>query len=244
MSESPRGHMIVLESLDGGSQKIAERMLPLGVEPIIVSNVTEAASILEERRVLVTAVLFPTDGSTQNLKKEVKKLRTVGPATGLIFVSYGTPPQASERKKLKSAGLTIGLWEPYDDATLRFQLNRALTGDRDEHMRATTRVPTYMLARICVGERTKDAIVYSLSVGGAFLETPRASMDGAQLEVELRLPEGPIRMKSTVVYSNVPGNLQRPNLPLGMGVTFESVGDAEARQIAAFVNYRLNELNV
>jgi hypothetical protein len=236
--------MLVLEALDGASQKLAERMLPLGVEPVIVSNVADAVSILDERRVLITAVLFPTDGSTQNLKKDVRTLRTAGPATGLIFVSYGTPPHSSERKKLRSAGLSIGLWEPYDDATLRFQLNRALTGDRDEHMRAKTRVPTYMLARICVGERTKDAIVYSLSEGGAFLETPRASMDGAQLEVELRLPDGPIRLKSTVIYSNVPGNLQRPNIPLGMGVTFESVSDSEASQIGRFVNQRLSDLNV
>lgn len=236
--------MLVLEALDGSSQKIAERMLPLGVEPVIVANLVEAGEILKERRVLITAALIPTDYSTQNLKKEIKTLRGVGPASGLIFVSFGPPPLPSERKKLRSAGMNIGLWEPYDDATLRFQLNRALTGDRDEHLRATPRVPTYMLARVCVGERTKDAIVYSFSRGGAFLETPRASMDGAQLEVEMRLPEGSIRVKSTVIYANVPGNLQRPNLPLGMGVIFDGLSSEETRLIDAFVKQRLIELNV
>jgi hypothetical protein len=236
--------MLLIEALDGSSHKIAERIMPLGVEPVIVDNLAIAKEILVERRVRITAVLVPTDYSTQNLKKDVKGLRIAGPASGLIFVSIGTPPLPAERKKLRSAGLSISLWEPYDDATMRFQLNRALTGDRDEHMRATPRVPTYMLARIHVGERTKDAIVYSLSTGGAFLETPRASMDGAQLEVELRLPEGPIRVKSTVIYANVPGNLQRPSLPLGMGVTFDNIGPEEARLVGAFVKQRLVELNV
>ena len=71
-----------------------------------------------------------------------------------------------------------------------------------------------------------------------------ASMDGAQLEVELRLPEGPIRVKSTVIYANVPGNLQRPNLPLGMAVRFEKLDGPTSKQLKRYVKTRCAGLTV
>ena len=160
------------------------------------------------------------------------------------MVSVGKPPTDDERKKLRAAGLQLSLWEPYDDGTLRFQLNRALGGDRDHHGRLHKRVPTYLLARIFVGPRTKDAVVYSLSEGGAFLETPRASMDGAKVDIELRLPANHIRVRGMVIFSNVPGNLQRPNLPMGMGIRFETVAAEEAALIREYVKTRLSELDV
>jgi len=241
---SIRGHVLMVEALDGSSTRLAERMMPFCIEPVLVPELAEAQEILEERRVAISAVLIPTDLSTQNLKKALKNLRKVGPASGLTFVSFGQPPRPDERKQLRGAGLSIALWEPYDDGTLRFQLNRGVCGDRDEHHRASPRVPTYLLARAFVGDRAKDAVLYSLSEGGAFLETPRASMDGAQLEIELRLPTGPVRVKGQVMFSNVPGNLQQPNLPLGMGVRFCSIGSADSKAIADYVHERLEQLNV
>jgi hypothetical protein len=238
------GHILLIESVDGSANKLAERILAFGIEPVLVTTPEEARSILEERRVSIAAVMIPTDVSSQHLKKEVKLLRKVGPASGLMFVSVGKSPATDERKRLRGAGLQIALWEPYDDGTLRFQLNRALGGDRDSHGRSHPRAPTYLLARIFVGGRTKDAVVYSLSEGGAFLETPRASMDGAQVEVEIRLPANHIRVEGTVVFSNVPGNLQRPNLPMGMGVRFEDTSKDSCKLLADYVRQRLDELNV
>jgi hypothetical protein len=242
MSET--GQILLIESLDGSSHKLAERILGFGIEPILVSDFEEAQSILDEQRVLISGILIPTSFPSAHLKKEIKSLRRHGPASGIMFVSVGKPPTADERKKLRAAGMQLALWEPYDDGTLRFQLNRALGGDRDTHGRNHKRAPTYLLARIFVGGRTKDAVVYSLSEGGAFLETPRASMDGAHVELELRLPTGPVRVQGDVIFSNVPGNLQRANLPLGMGVRFaELQGDART-QLREYVDQRLVELQV
>ena len=105
-------------------------------------------------------------------------------------------------------------------------------------------MPTYLLARVFVGGRTKDAVVYSLSEGGAFLETQRASMEGAQIRLELRLPGAAIEAAGEVLFSNVPGNLQRPNLPLGMGLHFTEIGSDEKKRIREFVATRYAELNV
>ncbi len=239
-----RGQLILLEALDGSSPRLAERMLAFGAEGFITRGFDEAEEILRERKVLINGILVPTDQSTQDLKRDMKELRRVGPASGLTGVSVGRRPSADERKKLRAAGLSIALWEPFDDGTLRFQLNRAISGDRDEHARSDPRVPTYLLARIYVGGRTKDAVVYSLSSGGCFLETPRASMDGARLEVELRLPTGPIRVNAAVVFANVPGNLQKANLPLGMGVQFARIDSDDQHALNEFITQRLGELNV
>lgn len=242
MSEA--GQILLIESLDGSSHKLAERIMAFGPEPVLATSVEEAHEILGSRRALISAIMIPTSLPSAHLKKEIKLLRKAGPASGMMFVSVGKAPTREERKKLRSAGLELALWEPYDDGTLRFQVNRALGGDRDSHGRSHRRAPTYLLARIFVGDRTKDAVVYSLSEGGAFLETPRASMDGAHVDLELRLPGNPIRVSGDVIFSNVPGNLQRPNLPLGMGMRFDAIGDTERNAIRDFVETRLQELDV
>ncbi|MBW2270880.1 MAG: PilZ domain-containing protein [Deltaproteobacteria bacterium] len=241
---SSSGNVILLESLDGSSHKLAERILAFGTEPVLVSNFEEAQTILQERRILISAVMIPTEAPSQTLKKQIKILRKLGPASGLMLVSVGKSPTDDERKKLRTAGMQLALWEPYDDGTLRFQLNRAICGDRDDHGRRHLRVPTYLLARVFVGGRTKDAVVYSLSEGGAFLETPRASMDGATVDIELRLPANHIRISGLVMFSNVPGNLQRPNLPMGMGIRFGSGAEEDVEQIRAYVKRRMAELDV
>jgi hypothetical protein len=66
------------------------------------------------------------------------------------------------------------------------------------------------------------------------------------VQIELHLPTSPeaVAVAADVIFTNVPGNLQRPNLPLGMGVSFQDI-DAEARQaIARYVDERLHELSV
>jgi hypothetical protein len=241
---STTGHILLLEALDGSTQKLATRILSFGTEPFLVSDMNEALELLHGRRVLISVVMIPTDVPSGQLKKDIKTLRRAGPASGLMFVSVGKSPTASERKALRSAGLELALWEPYDDGTLRFQLNRALGGDRDHHGRTHKRAPTYLLARIFVGGREKDAVVYSLSEGGAFLETPRASMDGAIVEVELRLPGDHLRLTGTVLFSNVTGNLHQPNLPMGMAVRFDRLSNDDREKIGSYVKDRLADLNV
>lgn len=242
MDERPQ--IILIEGSDGGMATLAERIRSFDVEPNRVANLDSAAALVATQRQSFCVVMIPTDFHHEKLKKALKPIAKASAHSEVFFVSVGRQPTASQRKMLRAAGLKLALWEPYDEGTLRFQLNRALGGDRDHHQRRTLRVPTYLLARVFVGGRTKDAVVYSLSEGGAFLETQRASMEGAQVEVELRLPTGPIRTHGEVLFSNVPGNLQRPNLPLGMGLRFTALSVAETKQIKDFVAARYAELTV
>jgi hypothetical protein len=77
------------------------------------------------------------------------------------------------------------------------------------------------------GERV--AVVCNLSTLGAYLATPRPAMRGGTLQVQLPLLEGAIEIQGLVMWNNVPGNLRRPNVPVGMGVRFTDVSaDATA----------------
>jgi hypothetical protein len=87
-------------------------------------------------------------------------------------------------------------------------------------------------------------VVYSLSTTGAFIETPRAAMAGASLDLAISLPGCFIKIAARVAFANVPGNLERPNLPLGMGVRFEELDKENLKRLKAYVKQRMAELEV
>jgi hypothetical protein len=78
--------------------------------------------------------------------------------------------------------------------------------------------------RILSGNFVKSASLYTLSAGGAFVETPRPAPRKAPVSLELVMPDRDLGIEARVVYTNVPGNLRRENLPVGMGIRFERVG--------------------
>lgn len=138
-------------------------------------------------------------------------------------------PEPARRRRLAEAGVALGLFGETDDAALRFQANRAFLRLRPRgRARRDLRAPGRGLVRVRGGGREKSARPYSLSTGGAFLETPRPSLRGARVELELDLAEACARpaLRAEVVHTNVPGNLRRPGLPAGMGVRFEDAGAA------------------
>jgi len=106
------------------------------------------------------------------------------------------------------------------------------------------RVPTHLACRVTVGEREKDTIVYSLSETGAFLATRRASMTGAKIDLAFRPDGSPLEIQAEVVYANVPGNLQRPMLPLGMGVHFAEMERSDRKRMRNLISARVAELQV
>ena len=72
-------------------------------------------------------------------------------------------------------------------------VNRALFAPNDgfydpekSQVRQDLRVPTELAARVQVGGREKQAYVYSLSLGGCFLETLRPTLVGGAIKVLLK----------------------------------------------------------
>ena len=238
--------VLLVEGSPGRTSDLARRIRLQGAEPIQAVGIAEAAGLLPApgADTGICAVVVDAELASRGLKKELQRLRAGAGGLDLFYLAFGEAPENSARRQLRSADVRHALWEPFDDATLRFQLNRAWNADRDDHKRANPRIPTYLHAQVGGGQRVKDGVVYSLSVQGAFIETPRASMAGALVELAVRLPSCFIETQARVVFANVPGNLQRPNLPLGMAVRFESLDAATSKQLKSFVKDRLSELEV
>ncbi len=234
--ESPKG----LETMD-----LTRRLREIGVPTATAASFEDAQQLLRDARRDVGAILIPTHYEAGSLKKALKTLLADAPSTGIGFISVGAPPAKAQRKKLRAVGIKLALWNPFCEANLRFQINRALNTDRDSFgERDNPRVPTQLGCTITIGEREKNAVIYSLAETGAFLATPRASMNGAQIELSMRIPDGPLSTPAEVVYANVLGNLQRPGLPLGMGVQFKELERDDKKRLRSFIAACVDKLEV
>jgi hypothetical protein len=162
----------------------------------------------------------------------------------LECVVVGARPGDSVRERLRAAGVELAVWEPWDDGTLRFQVNRALAGRTQGPARGAPRVPVALGASIQAGGRTKPAILRALSETGAYLETPRPSLPGVELVVEFPAARERVSVAAEVVYANVPGNLRRRNLPLGMAVRFTCLSAQAESSIRGAVADRSHALHV
>lgn len=243
-SEATHASAMIIRDALAGTSTLADRLLGIGVPHLVVESLDEAHAQAQERALHIDVVLLPTQLASRALKGDLRRLRKRWPGEAPRFIAVGPEPSSGERRQLRAAGIRLGLWEPFDDACLRFQLNRARAKEAGPRERSTLRVPAHLPARVCVGGRSKDAVVYSLSTEGAFLETARASMDGALLDLEIHLPGQQIETRGRVVFANVPGNVRRPSLPLGMAVQFEDLEPDCEQALKRFVDSCLERLDL
>jgi len=237
------GHFILLlESDPSPVGPLATQLVRLGIEPIRVSNLDEAVDVLKSGQYVLGGILLPSHLPGKDVRKAMKKMHRYEPM--LACMVYGKAPERAQRKLLRQAGALLSLWDGYDIGILRFQINRLLAGENQPSVRSSRRAPIHSPVRVEVGGREKDGFLYSLSEGGCFIETPRASMDGARIRLFFTLEEHALEIDGVVAFANVPGNLKRPNLPLGMAVRFESLEGATSKQLRSYVKRRLAGLSV
>lgn len=239
----PASHFILMiESDPNRSENLATHLVRLGVEPIRVADLAEAVETVKSKQYAFGAVFLPSDLPSKLVHKAMKSMRRREPA--LPALAYGKMPNPEQADQLRRAGVLLALWDGYDEALLRFQVNRLVSSDFQHSVRKSRRVPVHLPVRIVVGGREKVGMIQSLSQGGCFIESPRASMDGAKLRLLFTLDGDALEIDGVVVFANVPGNLQRPNLPLGMGVRFKDAESDALGTIADFVRDRMATLEV
>ena len=235
--------VLVLDGSDAPRGALLMRLRRMGYRALRAKTPEEAFALVEEARHCVEAALIPPDLAVANLRAALESLSSRSPSGRLGFVLVGSCPAPEALTEMREAGVKLALWEPIDDARLRFQVNRALAGGgtallRRDAMRAPLEVP----AQVLQAGRAKEARVYTLSPGGVYLETPRPAMRGASVDIELDLWPRSIRARGVVTYTSVPGNLKKSNLPFGMGVRFaglEEGGLARIRRAVAEVSLQL-----
>lgn len=239
----PASHFLLLvESDPERTDALATGLVRLGVEPIRVPDLADAVAMVKAKEYAIAAILVPADAPGGLLRKALKSMRRREPV--MPAMAYGKAPEGKQVLALRSAGVLLALWDGYDEGILRFQVNRLLSGDTQSAARRSRRAPVAAPVRVLVGGREKGGVLYSLSEGGCFIETPRASMDGARLTLLFELEGRAFELKGEVAFSNVPGNLQRPNLPLGMGVRFDEVSPAAQDSLKQFLRDRMEALEI
>ncbi len=234
--------LLLVESDPERTDALATGLVRLGVEPIRVADLADAVAVVKAKEYAIAAIVVPADASGSDLRKALKSMRRREPV--MPAMAYGKAPEASQATALRSAGVLLALWDGYDEGILRFQVNRLLSGDTQSAARRSRRAPIATPVRVFVGGREKGGVLYSISEGGCFIETPRASMEGARLNLRFELEGQAFELEGAVAFSNVPGNLQRPNLPLGMGVRFDSVPPAAQGTLGQLIQKRTEALEV
>ncbi len=215
-----RGDVLLIDDVSDADLVRRLRTLP-GLRVVRAATPDAVARLARLPEYAFRVALISADFPVPALEAAVHPLRERLDEGDLVGVVYGERPAPEASDDLERMGFTLTLWRPFDDHTLRFQLNRAfLRGRRMGAARTELRVPMDCRAKVTGGHRSKEAFVYSLSRRGAFLATPRPSATGAKVEVNLMLPDRQLTLPARVVHTNVPGNLQRACAPIGMGVRF------------------------
>jgi CheY-like chemotaxis protein len=234
VAELPK--ILLVEGERDPMQALASRLLALGAEVASLESVDDAIRQLDQHAQSPHLVFLPIHASPAELKKLLKSVRKARRRTRGRFVGVGERPSPAERKMLESAGVEVCLWKPISDAQLRFALNEAGYEPGDGGSRSGDRVPTEIVASIVTGTGEREARVYSLSAGGAYLETDRPTMAGGRLRLELPLPGGTVAVDARALYHNVLGNVRQENLAVGMGVEFVDMDVATRAAIADYVD--------
>ena len=223
----------------GEAAELSRRMLVLGFRALPAAELAAARALVDRESVEVRAALVDVALPPE----QIRALKRAFP--GIETMAVGREPDEAGRKVLRELGFHIGLWSPVDPAILQFCLSQATLEDPQARSRRHGRVPTDLsaVARGGFGQRT--ASVHEMSTSGAFLATFRPLDEGTRTEVELRLPDGIVRVASEVVWANTIGtDGRRGTHPTGMAVRFENLADDVASAIADYVGSQLERFRI
>jgi hypothetical protein len=221
----------------GESGGIATRLISLGYRPISVNDPPAAAARRSREPKPVRLALVPSDASFLVPGALWRLARADGPSS-LRVLALGPRLDEAGVARLRRAGVHAFCWAPCADRELRFALNRLLYTEHGQS-RLRARAATDLVARVRLGGRDKAGLVYSLSEGGCFVETDRPCMPQAFVSVHLPLPSGGVELPAQVLYTNVPGDFDRTNLPRGMALGFLGGCAPERTAIGAYVSAKL-----
>jgi len=234
--------VLLLGSETPTSRMLRVRLATLGYRGVPAKTPEQAQLVLQMARGAIRAAVLPPELPVVDLARTLRFLTSVAGGQ-LWFLGAGPAPSREERIRLRDAGVSYALFDPIHDHELRFQLNRAFARSSIVRgRRRTLRAPTRWSVPVVTPSGRREAGLYTLSAGGAYLATATPALRGTSLRVALPLPGGAIELGARVIATNVPGNLSQGLLPTGMAIRFEQAPvDAEAR-LHLFAQERLNAL--
>ena len=214
---------------------VALRLIRIGIDVFYANGRAEAWLLAQQEAANIRLLLFPPTIDFDDALAVAACLRSEAPKVGLNLLVIGKRPDEAKRRRLREGGVEWALWEPDDESCLRSIVSEAMSpldGVERPAQRRNRRLPTTLLARAFVGTCRKDAIVSTLSLGGAFLETPRPFPAGTRIRLEIALPEVPLLLKAEVVYHR---DTSDGSQPIGMGLEFSDLAPEAEEQLGVFL---------
>lgn len=237
-------HALILDDEATALGGIALQLIRLGIDCFYAKDPDEASLLaMQPEASAVRALIFP-DTSNALVAGLADRLRRRLGEQPLGLVAVGAVEDDEIRTALRKLGVSWALRPPFDESTLRWVVNAAMCPFRHGGRREHQRVPAALLALAFVGERRKDLLLSTLSVGGAFLETPLPFPIGTRVRLELPLPEGVVEATGLVGNRQEASDAGRQGFPSGMGVVFESLAPAARDAIERFVRERERHFSV
>ena len=216
---------------------LAGHLLLLGYRATGASDVAAAQRILALASPPIRVGLLASDHGLDDPGMALREIATLSPHP-LQWIAIGVRPDDSEIEKLRGADVQFSLFDPFSDEELRFVVSEAQRAGAPELLRIEQRVPTLIRARVTTKTGERVAVICNLSTIGAYLATPRPAMRSGTLMMQVPLEGGEVELQGLVMWNNVPGNLRRPNVPVGMGVQFTEVSAAAVVALKHYIAER------
>jgi DNA-binding response OmpR family regulator len=232
MSDARRA--FVVDAADNRLGEVALKLLRLGIDLHYSADLAEAWLLAEDVAKDVRLLILNPRVPAEKIAALEKRLRSLSPDIARTLMVIGRQPDDATRARLREAGVELALWEPYDEVELRAALQAAMAPHSHPNSRKHPRIVTTLLARASMGLLRTDAIVSSLSLGGAFLEAPESFPEGIDFTLEIALPEETVSVQAKVIYTSE--RTPQSALAAGMGVSFASVDGAAGEGLKRFLD--------
>ena len=170
MSDARRA--FVVDAADNRLGEVALKLLRLGIDLHYSADLAEAWLLAEDVAKDVRLLILNPRVPAEKIAALEERLCSLSPDIARTLMVIGRQPDDATRARLREAGVELALWEPYDEVELRAALQAAMAPHSNPNSRKHPRIVTTLLARASMGLLRTDAIVSSLSLGGAFLEAP------------------------------------------------------------------------
>jgi len=216
---------------------LAGHLLLLGYRATGASDVAAALRILALASPPIRVGLLASDHGLPDPGMALREIAALSPHP-LQWIAIGVRPDAAEIERLRGADVQFSLFDPFSDEELRFVVSEAHHAGSPEARRIEQRVPTLIRARVTTKTGERVAVICNLSTLGAYLATPRPAMRSGTLTIQLPLKDGEVEIQGLVLWNNVPGNLRRANVPVGMGVQFTEVSPAAVIALKHYIEER------
>jgi hypothetical protein len=237
--------VLIVDGARRGLGEVALRLIRLGIDSFYAGDPGEAWLLAKQEAERIRMLLLAPDVEIREIGGIEEELADRAPDVPRSLLVVGPRPDDLRREELRKAGACWALWEPWDESALRMAISGAMAAlPEGAGSRRSMRFPTTLLGRAFKGIHRQDALVSSLSDGGAFLETPHPFPPGTRITLEIEAATGTIVTKAEVLYSHNGEGEGGVRHPAGMGVAFGELSEKARAQLEQTLEEHLRRFEI